>query len=381
MHNILITIKKELRSIFRDKKTLIAMFIYPILIPFMVFLYGNIGDSVDEEKELGPVGFNYKLSVPETEILKNLKISYIEYEDKDSMEEAYKKKVITSYIIKSEDNKYIIYADESNTDGMTSAQGLTAYLDSYNDLLSAEYVANEGLDPIKAFNHLTYEIESLDSNNYMIMVLLSVSLTYTILAICISASNMAISTTATEKENGTLETILTFPIKKGELITGKYASSVIVGFIAALISLALMLISFNIGSNKYEIFKGLSLNFSILSILGCILVCLMASIFISGVAMFLTSLSKSYKEAQSKISFITMLGIVPMFVSILELDINMAYYLIPICNYEQLLQELLLGRIDIMYLLITIISTIVYTYIVVRLIIRLYNGEKILYSN
>ena len=381
MHNILITIKKELRSIFRDKKTLIAMFIYPILIPFMVFLYGNIGDSVDEEKELGPVGFNYKLSVPETEILKNLKISYIEYEDKDSMEEAYKKKVITSYIIKSEDNKYIIYADESNTDGMTSAQGLTAYLDSYNDLLSAEYVANEGLDPIKAFNHLTYEIESLESNNYMIMVLLSVSLTYTILAICISASNMAISTTATEKENGTLETILTFPIKKGELITGKYASSVIVGFIAALISLALMLISFNIGSNKYEIFKGLSLNFSILSILGCILVCLMASIFISGVAMFLTSLSKSYKEAQSKISFITMLGIVPMFVSILELDINMAYYLIPICNYEQLLQELLLGRIDIMYLLITIISTIVYTYIVVRLIIRLYNGEKILYSN
>ena len=381
MHNILITIKKELRSIFRDKKTLIAMFIYPILIPFMVFLYGNIGDSVDEEKELGPVGFNYKLSVPETEILKNLKISYIEYEDKDSMEEAYKKKVITSYIIKSEDNKYIIYADESNTDGMTSAQGLTAYLDSYNDLLSAEYVANEGLDPIKAFNHLTYEIESLESNNYMIMVLLSVSLTYTILAICISASNMAISTTATEKENGTLETILTFPIKKGELITGKYASSVIVGFIAALISLALMLISFNIGSNKFEIFKGLSLNFSILSILGCILVCLMASIFISGVAMFLTSLSKSYKEAQSKISFITMLGIVPMFVSILELDINMAYYLIPICNYEQLLQELLLGRIDIMYLLITIISTIVYTYIVVRLIIRLYNGEKILYSN
>lgn len=381
MHNILITIKKELRSIFRDKKTLIAMFIYPILIPFMVFLYGNIGDSVDEEKELGPVGFNYKLSVPETEILKNLKISYIEYEDKDSMEEAYKKKVITSYIIKSEDNKYIIYADESNTDGMTSAQGLTAYLDSYNDLLSAEYVANEGVDPIKAFNHLTYEIESLESNNYMIMVLLSVSLTYTILAICISASNMAISTTATEKENGTLETILTFPIKKGELITGKYASSVIVGFIAALISLALMLISFNIGSNKFEIFKDLSLNFSILSILGCILVCLMASIFISGVAMFLTSLSKSYKEAQSKISFITMLGIVPMFVSILELDINMAYYLIPICNYEQLLQELLLGRIDIMYLLITIISTIVYTYIVVRLIIRLYNGEKILYSN
>ena len=381
MRNILITIKKELRSIFRDKKTLIAMFIYPVLIPFMVFLYGNIGDSVDEDKEVGPVGFAYKVSPAEEEILKTLKISYIEYEDQKSMEEAYKDKAITSYIIKKEENKYIIYADESSTDGMTSSQALTAYLDGYNSYLSAEYVASEGLDPVEAFSHLTYEIESLESNNYMIMVLLSVSLTYTILAICISASNMAILTTATEKENGTLETILTFPIKKGELITGKYASSVIVGFIAALISLVLMLVSFKIGANQFEIFKGLSLNFNILSILGCILVCLMASIFISGVAMFLTSLSKSYKEAQSKISFITMLGLIPMFVSILELDISLAYYLIPVCNFEQLLQELLLSKIDIVNLLITIVSTIVYTYIVVRLIIRLYNGEKILYND
>ena len=97
--------------------------------------------------------------------------------------------------------------------------------------------------------------------------------------------------------------------------------------------------------------------------------------------MFLTSLSKSYKEAQSKISFITMLGLIPMFVSILELDVSLAYYLIPVCNFEQLLQELLLSRISIMNLLVTIISTIVYTYIVVKLIIRLYNGEKILYND
>ena len=70
-----------------------------------------------------------------------------------------------------------------------------------------------------------------------------------------------------------------------------------------------------------------------------------------------------------------------MFVSILELDVSLAYYLIPVCNFEQLLQELLLSRISIMNLLVTIISTIVYTYIVVKLIIRLYNGEKILYND
>ena len=381
MHNILITIKKELRSIFRDKKTMIAMFIYPILIPFMVFLYGNIGDDVGDSEEEITIGINYNVNKEEETLFNALNIKYIEYKDETALNEAYKNKDIVGYIIAEDENKYTLYSDESSTDGMTASQKMIAYLDSYNNYLAAKYVGEQGLDPTEVFNQITYEYKSLEGNNYMITVLLSVSLTYTILSICIAASNMAISTTATEKENGTLETILTFPIKKGELITGKYASSVIVGFIAALISLILMIISFYIGSKKYTIFKDLNLNINFVSIIGCVLICLMAAIFIAGIAMFLTSFSKSYKEAQSKVGLMNTLGIIPMFVSILGVDINRAYYLIPICNYEQILQELLLSKIDLVNLAITIISTIFYTYIVVTLIIRLYNSEKILFNN
>ena len=289
MNNILITIKKELRSIFRDKKTVIAMFIYPILIPFMVLLYGSIGDGVDNENASTTIGINYSLSGPEKELLNSLNISYNTYSTEKEMNTAFQNKEITGYITQPEEHKYIIYTDESNTDGLTASGLIQGYLEGYNTYLTSEYLLNKGINVEEAYNQLSFENKQLDHNNYMVTVLLAVSLTYTILAICISSTNVAISTTATEKENGTLETLLTFPIKKSDLITGKYASSVIVGFISAVISLILMLASFHFGSIKFEIFKDISLNVNALSILGCLLVSLLAIILDGVISYYLSS--------------------------------------------------------------------------------------------
>ena len=380
MRNILITIKKELRSIFRDKKTVITMFIYPILIPCMVMLYGNIGDSVDEEGLDTKIGVNYELSVDEKAILDEMKLDYITYSSKDEMNNAYKNNEINCYI-SYENDKYIVYVNESNTDGMVAGEMASSYLEAYNSVLTSKYLIEKGIDVEEAYNQINYDTESLESHNYMTSVLLSVSLTYTILAIALSASNMAISTTATEKENGTLETILTFPIKKGELITGKYLSSVIVGFVAALISFILMSISFYWGANTYETFKDVSLIINPITVCGSLVICFLASVFISGVAMYLTAFAKSYKEAQSKISLINILGIIPMFVSILNINISTYYYLIPMCNYVQILQELLIGKTTLYNFGLTVISTIVLSYLMIKLIIKLYNSEKILFNN
>ena len=60
MNNILVTIKKELRSILRDKKTIAVLFIYPIMIPLMVILYGNIYENLDTEVSEYTIGINYE---------------------------------------------------------------------------------------------------------------------------------------------------------------------------------------------------------------------------------------------------------------------------------------------------------------------------------
>ena len=163
MRNILITIKKELRSIFRDRKTMIAMFIYPILIPCMVILYGNIGDSVDNEELGATVGVNYQVTEEEKELFKELKLDVIEYKTEEEMNDSYQDKNISGYIVKN-DNKYTVYVDESSTDGMQAGSLITAYLDSYNNVLTSKYIASKGINPEVAFNQLSYEMKSLERN-------------------------------------------------------------------------------------------------------------------------------------------------------------------------------------------------------------------------
>ena len=50
MNNIITTIKKELRSILRDKKTIAVFFVYPIMIPVMIMLYGTMYDNLENEE-------------------------------------------------------------------------------------------------------------------------------------------------------------------------------------------------------------------------------------------------------------------------------------------------------------------------------------------
>ena len=382
MNNILITIKKEIRSIFRDKKALMAMFVYPILIPVMVILYGSIYENVDTEEVTYTIGIDYDLNTEEESIFKEMNINYIKYDNFQDMEKSYKENEIEGYLsYDKKDNIYNIYVNTGSSSGLTTYEIINNYLETYSNFLTNEYLISENIDLDKAYNHFTIEEHELNENNYFVVLLFGISLTYVILSICIATSNMAISTTATEKENGTLETILTFPIKKKELILGKYFSSVIVGFIASLISLIFLVLSLFIGSKFYEVFSGFNINLSLFSILGSIITVFGASIFIGGVALLLTAFARSYKEAQSKISLINMICMIPMFISILEVKISTIYYLIPICNFEQILNDLFFNNINIINILITLISTIIYTVILIIFIIKAYNSEKILFTD
>ena len=47
-NNIKITILKELRGVVRDKKSLHKLILYPLIIPFVILLFGLLFDTVNE---------------------------------------------------------------------------------------------------------------------------------------------------------------------------------------------------------------------------------------------------------------------------------------------------------------------------------------------
>ncbi|MBQ6495170.1 MAG: ABC transporter permease [Bacilli bacterium] len=378
--SIIITIKKEIRSLLRDKKTLITLLVFPILIPMMIFLYAYIYENQSEEKYYN-IGINYKTNTTEKSLMKECFITPIYYKNIDNMKNSYKKGKIVAYIDYNEkQKKYTIYTNQDSEDGMYATNYITSYLDSYNTYLAKLYLTGEDIDVETVYNNFTYKFKNLEGENFMLKLIFSISFTYIIAAIVLASTNMATSATAVEKENGTLETLLTFPIKPSELVAGKYLACVIASIVSSIIGLILTIGSIFVASSFFEAFKTYNFEINVITIIFGFIICLSASLFISGLAIAITSFSKTYKEAQSSSQVLNVITIIPMMISIMGIKITSFFYLIPIINYVQILMDIFSKEFNILNIFIVLISSIIYVIIVIYIITRQYKEEKVLFG-
>ena len=302
MNSIRITLLKELRTIFRDKKTFRSLFLLPLFIPLFIILYGYIFDEMDKDVESKTnIGVNFKVDSEADKLYEELLIEDKYYDSEEKLEEAYNNKEISAYIVFDEkENKYYMHANSSDQEGSISGDKAISFLEAYNKYLAINYLNENNMDINKVYANVNYEIIEISSENYLLKLILSIAITYTILSIVMAATNMAISSTVTEKENGTLETILTLPIKSDQLIVGKLLASTVMGIIVSVFSFTLTYSSVIIGSKSFESFKNFEISFNPLYFIYILLVLVIASLLISGLAITLTAFAKSVKEGQSK---------------------------------------------------------------------------------
>ena len=320
-NNIKITIKKELRSIFRDRKTVALILLFPLLIAFFVFYLSSTYENSINDQKVYTVAINYEPNEIETKLIKENQLKIKKYSDLKSMEEAFKNHDVSSYVYYDEkENKYTIYSDEG-MEGMSSVEYVTAYLSQYNNYIGDEYLINKDIDPEEVYNNFSIETKYIEGENYLLETILSIAFTYIIIAASMAASTTATSATAVEKEQGTLETILTFPVTSKELITGKYLATSIMSLFSSLFGYIITIGSLIIAKGKYKVYDDINLFFTSENIIIGIIICIAASLLISGLAIALTANTKSYKEAQIASQILTFITLVPMFISMLNVEI------------------------------------------------------------
>ena len=383
-NSILVTIKKELRSMFRDKKTLFMIFGFPFVIAFLIFLMGFMEESVmGEGGTVYTVGVNYELSEIEEVLVSDYALDFQYYESMKELKTAFEDGDISGYLTyDSQNNIYTIYTDNSMS-GMNVSGFLATYLDSYNQYLGNLELINMDVDPEKIYDNFTVELknvsgEDLSTSSFLVEIVMSLSFTYIIMAITLAAVNMATSAIAVEKEHGTLETVLTLPITTNELITGKYLANVIIGSIASLIGFFLTVISFGIASKLFTIYEEFSITFG--AIIWGIFICILASFLIGGMAIAITAKSKTYKEAQASGQILNYLCMIPIFMTYLDFKANMVYYAIPILNYTTILMDLYTGTFEYVNLFITFLSTIISICVVLYILLKTFKSEKVLFG-
>lgn len=378
--NLFNILKKELREVFRDKKSLAMMLIIPIFIPLIMLGMSALFDMQTNKdiEEYNKIGFAYDLSDAEKQIAEQMNIEVINGTE-DELKTKYENGEINLYITKNA-NTYTINND--NSDNSSYAKGLMEeYFNAYKQYLQQDYLQNQGVNPDAVFNIITVEENVFEEDNYFGNYIKNYAFLFIIMAITVSATYPATDTTAGEKERGTLETLLTFPIKSRDIIVGKFLSVSISSIVTGLISFALAIVALFISKDMFTIYEGVDIMYSMPSIIFAIVVIIAYSFFISGLCISIASTSKTFKEAQSALTPLTFISFFPSFiVFMVGVQTTPILSLIPFLNYTMIFTDIAAGNINLVNIALMAVSTIVYIALIFTYIIKQYKSEKVLFS-
>ena len=180
------------------------------------------------------------MSDAEKVLAENMNIKIIAASKKE-LQEQYAKGKIDLYITK-EGQKYTIHSDGSDNSAF-AGNLMTTYFSSYKELLQHSYLQSHQIDAQEVLNIISVQEDIQKQDNYFADYIKNYAFLFIVMAITVSATYPATDTTAGERERGTLETLLTFPIKSRDIIVGKFLGVSISSMITGMISLLLAVIS------------------------------------------------------------------------------------------------------------------------------------------
>lgn len=373
--------KKEMRDILRDKKTLrmmvlVPLLLFPLLIVFMSYIFEQIDNQSIEN--FNNIGINF-----EVDSLMDSVITQLEIEPVKNKEEKLQKLLddgeINAYILKDE-NKYTIYYNESDMESIHAYGLASTLLENYKVLLQDQLLTSQNMNSNDIINVITTDEVNVAKTNSYSSQIVSMLPAFIIMAITLAATYPAIDVTAGEKERGTLETLLTFPIKNSELIIGKYLAVATSAIFSAFISFISTFGSFLIIQEHLSIYESSKIVLTVGNGISIMLILIVYSLFVSGLTIAVASFSKSFKEAQNSLTPVNFLPLIPMFVSMLGIKTSYLISIVPYLNFSLLMNDVINGTVNGICMLLMFLSTIVYVAIIIFTIVKLYKQEKILFS-
>ena len=379
-NNLWNILKKELRELFRDKKSLAMMLVIPIFIPLLVIGMSALFESQisKDVSEYNKIGFAYEMTDVEKSIAEEMDIEIVNGNDEE-LKQKYDEGEIDLYITK-QDNKYIINTDGSDNSTFASRL-METYFNTYKQYLQQSYLQENNINPDEVLNIITVEENMIEQDTYFADYIKNYAFLFIMMAITVSATYPATDTTAGERERGTLETLLTFPIKSKDIIVGKFLGVTVSSIITGIISLLLAIVSLVVTKNMFSIYDGIDVMYSPTTILFAIIVIIAYSFFISGLCIAIASTSKTFKEAQSALTPLTFISFFPgMIAFMMGITTTPILSIVPFINFTLIFTDINNGTIDLLNIALMAISTIVYISLVFAHIIKQYKSEKVLFA-
>ncbi|KAA3601562.1 MAG: CPBP family intramembrane metalloprotease [Calditrichaeota bacterium] len=385
---------KELKETLRDKKVLfmmilLPMFLYPILFigvsEITAFQKAKL-DNKDLKILVSEQVFNSPL-IDALKEIENAEIetSEIDIETVDSLKNAIGISIEGNYeesLSANSSAKLKILYDSTKELPVLARKKVKEKLADLNKEILGERLTKIGFDS-SFIEPISIESEDIASDEDTLgNILGKIIPSLLIYFLLLGAIYPAIDLTAGEKERKTLQTIYSAPLLIPEIITGKfllvYAVALASSFANILSMLGTLAFQFFIGEGSSLGFE-LKLAFSFSNFIWIFILLLLMGSLISAITMTVSLLAKSYKEAQSFVTPLIVVFIIPLVVVNLpgmELDVTTA--LIPILNVLLAMVSIFKNTVDLQNIFLVVLTTLGYAGLAIFASIKMFSNENVI---
>ena len=341
---------KELTDHFRDRRTLLSGLLVPVLGPLLFLgMFSLIASWVREDKPL-TIPVVGAANAPHLIAFLQRAGAVIEEAPADYEAQVRDGKLELALSIPEDYGKefeagraaplQLAFDSSSNKTRQQTARA-RHLLDAYTRRLGALRMIARGVSPSLVAPLDVTEVDLATPERTAANALSMIPL-FLLMAAFVGGLHLAIDCTAGERERGSLEPLLVNPVSRFAVVTGKWLAVVVVTAVA----IGIALLGFSIAVTHVPLQDlGVKFHLGARETIGLLAACLPLALFAGALQITLALFARTFKEAQTYLSMLMMVPIVPAtFLSLSPIKTQLWMMAVPVLGQTVLMGDVLRGE-------------------------------------
>jgi sodium transport system permease protein len=376
-NHIATLVRKELTDAIRDKRSVMAGLYYALFTPILVaVVFTAIINKVTNPEDIEVTITNSTAASELTNYLSNRGITH--GTDPTSLKKI--EFVISSdfaeQLNSAKPAEVTLIADRSDDNLRSAISRTQGALRSYSSEIASLRLIARGVSPT-VIQPLKVHVQDQATSDSKGGQLLGMVILTIVLSVFISGMNLAIDTSAGERERNSLALLLSHPVSVRQLVLSKTLAVSTFGVLGLIL---VMLVSKIVYPFVPWQELGFSINISLQFMLATLLVGSTVAIFAASMQLFVSFMAKSFKEAQTYLTFVIFVPMAMSYAVTLDFAVDELRWA-PVSGQLQALIDLAKGKeIPLLQLAVSCLSTLVLSFALIFGMERLLKSEKIVFG-
>lgn len=384
---------KEFREIFRDRRTVISVVISPLVItPLLLMGVGlMVGSQAEKEKarvyHIGVIG---GIGAPalSAELERNPQLECEDVTTREAEARIGKRKLNAAISFPSNTQSLLsahkpvpisILLDAGEETSQAAANRVSAAMNQIGEKVIGHRFQQLHLESDFATPFQISETP-IKTGGSIASLMLATMLPYLLVVSSFGGGiYAAFDQVAGEKERGTLETLLVSPASRRDIVLGKFVAIMSVCLISSILSVTGMFIAFSLPASMLAAIAKGGLHLSPPAIVVSLLMMVPIAVLFAGVLLAVSTFARNQKEAQTYLTPLLLLVIMPAMMSIfLGSDVSRALALVPVLGTSLIIKQAFSGSYDPVFIVLAFAASAAYAGAALLFAIRLFQKESVL---